>query len=215
MKKIMMFSILALILAITSACGKNEINKSDDQVSEPIIEEKEEAAVQDEQGIEVDKGLLNVEITLPKDFFEDDDNVDEIIADAKADGVKEVTQNEDGSLTYKMSKSVYHDLMKEMKESLVEYIEDLKGSEDFVSIKDITHNKAFTAFTLVVDPEAFENSFDGFAALGLGMTGLYYQVYAGTTAEDAKVTISMENADTGEVFNTLVYPDDFPDDEEE
>ena len=38
-------------------------------------------------------------------------------------------------------------------------------------------NKSFSKFTLIVDKEAFENSFDGFAALGLAMTGMYYQAF--------------------------------------
>ncbi|MBS4177745.1 hypothetical protein KHA89_09500 [Bacillus sp. FJAT-49731] len=207
----MLCSFLAFVLVLASACGKEEESKKEDQVSKPIKEE--EATDQEERGVEVDKGLLNVEITLPKDFI-GDDNVDEIIAEAKADGVKDITKNDDGSLTYKMSKSVYNDLMKEMKAGTREYIEEIKNSEDFVSIKDITHNKSFSEFTLVVDQEAFENSFDGFAALGLGMTGLFYQVFAGITAEDAKATISVKDAETGEVFNTLVYPDDLPNDED-
>ncbi|CAM4239516.1 hypothetical protein [Lederbergia lenta] len=207
MKRIMILLLLVLILAITSACGKEEEIKKEDAVKEEV------ATAEKEKGVEVEKGLLNVEVTLPKDFI-DGDNIDDVIADAKQDGVKEVTQNEDGSLTYRMSKSVYRDLMKEMEENVVEYIKETKTSEDFASIRDIIHNKSFSEFKLVVDQETFENSFDGFAAIGLGMTGLLHQVFAGTSAEEAKVTISIEDADTGKVFDTIVYPDDLDDLEE-
>ncbi len=201
MKKLIMLITLALLLMV-SACGK-------DMSSKENVEKEEK-----EQGVEVDKGLLNVEVTLPKDFFEEED-VDEMIAQAKEDGVKEAIKNEDGSITYKMSKSDYKEMMKEIDKHALEYIEEIKTSEDFPSIKEVIPNKSFSEFTLSVDQEAFENGFDGFAALGLGMTGLYHQVFAGTPGEKAKVIITLKNADNGEVFNTLVYPDDLEEEEEE
>ncbi|VEF46208.1 Uncharacterised protein [Bacillus freudenreichii] len=206
MKKFIILTILSLLLAITTACGKEAKGDNDTK--------KEKAAEQEEQGVNVDKGLMNVEVTLPKDFFEDE-NVDEMIAQAKENGVKEATKNEDGSITYKMSRADYKEMMKEVDKSALEYIDELKNGEDFPSIKDVSHNKKFSEYTLVVDQEAFENSFDGFAALGLGMTGLYHQVFAGTPAEKTKVTISVENADTGEIFDTIVYPDDLEEENEE
>ncbi|WP_206435589.1 hypothetical protein [Siminovitchia acidinfaciens] len=199
--------LFSLLLVATSACGKDTTSNKNEGAEEKAAEEKE-------QGVEVDKGLMNVEVTLPKDFFEDE-NVDEMIAQAKENGVKEATKNEDGSITYKMSRADYKEMMKEVDKSALEYIDELKNGEDFPSIKDVSHNKKFSEFTLVVDQEAFENSFDGFAALGLGMTGLYHQVFAGTPAEKTKVTISVENADTGEIFDTIVYPDDLEEENEE
>ncbi|MBD8005435.1 hypothetical protein [Bacillus norwichensis] len=199
MKKLIMLITFAMLLMV-SACGK-------DMSSNENVEKEEE-----EQGVEIDKGLLNVEVTLPKDFFKEED-VDEMIAQAKEDGVKEAIKNEDGSITYKMSKSDYKEMMKEIDKNALEYIDEIKTSEDFPSIKEVIHNKSFSEFTLSVDQEAFESGFDGFAALGLGMTGLYYQVFAGTSGEKAKVTITLKNADSGEVFNTLVYPDDLEEEE--
>lgn len=61
---------------------------------------------------------------------------------------------------------------------------------------------------MVVDRAKFENSFDGIATLALGATGMYYQAFNGVNAEEAKVTIHFEDADTGETFNTTVFPDD-------
>lgn len=207
MKKVITLLLLSLLLVATVACGKDTASNKNEDKEEKTAEDKE-------QGVEVDKGLMNVEVTLPKDFFEDE-NVDEMIAQAKENGVKEATKNDDGSITYKMSKSDYKEMMKEVDKSALEYIDELKSGEDFPSIKEVTHNKKFSEYTLVVDQEAFENSFDGFAALGLGMTGLYHQVFAGTSAEKAKVTISVENADTGEIFDTIVYPDDLEEENEE
>lgn len=206
MKKAILFSVLSFMLVVTAACGKEEANKNQD-----AVQEEEES--QEEKGVEVDKGLLNVEVTFPAFFFEDEE-MDEVIAEAKADGVKEVTKNEDGSLTYKMSKSVYKELMKEMETNTVEYVDEIKDGEDFASIKDITYKKSFSEFTLVVDQEAYENSFDGFAILGLGMAGMYYQVFDGKMADELKVSIFVKDEASGEIFDTVVYPDDLQDEEE-
>ncbi len=178
-------------------------------VEEPEEEPAEEVVADEpeEQSIEVDKGIFSVEITLPASLFEGE-NIDEVIAEAKENGISEVKVNDDGSLTYKMPKSKHNEIMREMRDDLLEYIEETKNSEDYKSIKDINHNKAFSEFTLVVDQEAFENSFDGFAALGLGISALYYQLFDGVAPDNYKVTIFIENANTGEVFNTIVYPDD-------
>lgn len=52
----------------------------------------------------MDKGLLNVEVTIPATLYKGQD-IDSIISEAKNSGIKEVIKNDDGSLTYKMSKS--------------------------------------------------------------------------------------------------------------
>ena len=190
-------ALIFIPLFILSACGNDEKNDAIEDVS------KNE---EENQSVEVDKGLLNVEITLPASFFGEEEN-DEIIANAKADGVKDVIVNDDGSLTYKMSKSKHKEMLTEVKAGLLETIDEIKVSEDFVSIKDVEHNKSFTDFTIIVDQEMFENSFDGFATLGVGMSAMFYQLFTGTNADDYKITIDIQDEATGELIDTVVYPD--------
>ncbi|WP_010676880.1 hypothetical protein [Bacillus timonensis] len=194
------FALLLLFMMVLSACsGDKEENKA--------TKDKESTEETQDEQINVDKGLINVEVTLPASMFEGQD-IDKVIADAKAEGVKEVTKNEDGSLTYKMSKAKHKEMMKDMETSINETIEDMKTGEDYVSIKDVTHNKDFTEFTLVVDKSAYENSMDGFAVFGLGISGAYYQMFNGVSEDDYQVTISVKDQATGEVFDKVVYPDD-------
>lgn len=197
MKKISyILMLLVIFLAACSADESAEGEKSTDQKQE----EKEGEAVN------VDKGLLNVELTLPASFFEGED-IDTVIAEAKKEGVSEVTKNEDGSLTYKMPKSEHKKMMTEMGTSITESIEEMKSSEDYVSIKDVTHNKSYTEFTLLVDKESYENSMDGFSIFGLGLQGSMYQMFNGANPEDYKVTVSVKDEVTGEVFDEVIYPD--------
>lgn len=154
-----------------------------------------------------EKGNDSVEIRLPASMFEGQD-IDEVIAGAKETGINEVIKNEDGSFTYKMSKATHNEVMKETETEILKFIEDTKNGEDYTSIKDITHNKSFSEFTLVVDQGAYENSLDGFAVFGFGILGMYYQLFDGATPDDLEVTIFIEDVDSGDVFGTVIYPDD-------
>jgi hypothetical protein len=67
------------------------------------------------------------------------EDIDTVIADAKKEGIKEVRKNEDGPLTYEMSKAKHKEMMKELQTGILETIEVTKNSEDSVSIKEMLH----------------------------------------------------------------------------
>jgi hypothetical protein len=197
MKKLI-FAALLLLIALLTACNADEEGKA----NEAQQQEKET----DSEGINVDKGLFNVEVTLPASFFEGRD-IDQSIAEAEKEGI-EVTKNEDGSLTYKMSKTKHKEMMSEMKTSLLETIEDLKNGEDFASIKDVEYNKDFSEFTLWVDRNEYENSFDGFAVFGLGLSGAMYQLFDGADPENYNVRLVVKDEATKEIIGEANYPKD-------
>lgn len=206
MRKITMFILSIAVLFLVACSGeKNQIEK-DGGKSTRSSKEAEEL---EEGGIGVDKGLLNVEINLPETFFEGQD-IDEIIEGAKEEGIANVTKNDDGSLTYKMSKSEHKKLMIEMKDELIAYVSELEeNNEDYPSIKEVMYEKSLKAFTLVVDREAFEDSFEGFAVMGLGMAGMSYQLFDGVDLEKNKVKIYLKDIEAGEIYSEVVYPDAF------
>lgn len=205
MKKMLSLMFLLMIILLV---GCSSGNNTEGELSAPPAQETKAAAeATDQPAIEVDKNLLSVEITLPASMFEGQD-IDEAIAKAKEDGVKEATKNEDGSVTYKMSKSDHEKMLTEMKDSFNQTIEELKSGETFTSIKDITNNKSYSEFTLIVDQQAYEGSFDAFATFGLGIQGMFYQVFDGIASEKVKVTINVQDESTGTVFDTIVYPQD-------
>lgn len=193
MKKLTSLFLAAMLLFLVSCSAE----KTDNQPKET---EKTKS-----EAVNVDKGLLSVTITLPATMFEDQ-NVDEVVANAQKDGIT-ATKNADGSVTYKMSKSKHKEMMKEMKTTVIQTINDAKSGKDFQSIKDITYKDDFSEFTLVVDKAAYENSFDGFAALGLGMSGMMYELFNGVKPEEYKVTINIKDQATQNVFDQIVYPD--------
>lgn len=207
MKKILILPLTLLLSILLVACSQDkesESVKKSDNADKAAEETKDES-------VKVDKGLLNVEITIPASLFEGQD-IDSAINEVKKEGVKEVIKNDDGSVTYKMSKSVHKEMMKEMEKSILDTIEEIKTSKDFASIKDVTYNKSFTEFTITVNKEQFENGFDAMASMGLALKGMYYQLFSGIDSEKFKVTVIFKDDSNGEVINTIVYPDDLNED---
>ncbi|MGA4515671.1 hypothetical protein ACPA0F_00190 [Solibacillus silvestris] len=184
--------ILSTALLILTACSGEE--------------EKKQSADQKEQSLAVDKGLLNVELTLPAEFFEDE-TPEEIEAAAKEKGVKEVKVNPDGSVYYKMSKSAHKKMMKEMEESIVSTVDDLVNGEDFKSFKEISYNKDFTEFDVTVDTASFENSFDAFGLMGLAYVSMFYSAFDGKSSDDIKTKVNLIDEKTGEQTESMVFPD--------
>ncbi|PWU69256.1 hypothetical protein DLJ74_04525 [Gracilibacillus dipsosauri] len=203
MKKLLVFLFCIIFL---TACGF-EVEKNEEEGKEAIdtdTKDSEPNQNDDKEAVEVDKNLLSVEVTIPSSMIE---STDESIAKAEEEGLK-VTENEDGSLTYKMSKSKHKEMMNEIKKQLDQSMEEIKTSGDFPSIQDITSNEDFSEFHLSVDREGYENSMDGFAVLGIGITGMMYQLYDGASPDDYDVTINVKDSKSDEVFDTIHYPED-------
>lgn len=156
------------------------------------------------KNVAVDKKDDEVEVTFPAILYKNI-SIDMISEKAKTDGIDEVIRNDDGSVTYKMSKSVYNDML-ERTDQLINNIIN-KSKEKTETFKDITYDKNFSKFTLVVDQKNYKNSSEVFTTYILGISALNYQVYRGTKADDAKVSIALKNEKTGEVFSEITFPD--------
>lgn len=205
MKKFMLMMTVLSFTLLTGCSSSDTSNAADKDNTEETDQE------QTNEGVEVDKGLLNVEVTLPASMFEGED-VDASIAEVEKEGIK-ATKNEDGSVTYKMSKSKHKEMMKELETGIIESIEDMKNNIDFVSIQEITYNKSFSEFTMVVDQATYENSMDSFVIFGLGLSGMYYQLFNGADVEDYRVKIIVKDKTTDEVMEEVIYPDSLQEEE--
>lgn len=157
--------------------------------------------------LDVEKGFFDVTITLPASMVDSTDT-GATIAEAWDKGIGEVVLNEDGSLTCRMSRSAHSRLMKELREGFDETVEEMKTDGGYPSIREIRCNKNLTIITMLVEREMFENSFDAFAILGLGFSAMFYQLFDGVQEDNLLVTIDVADFETGEVFHTVVYPDD-------
>jgi len=205
---------LMMILCCTGvlvACSEKEATHKETVQTETQEQVEEEKA--DNSGIEVDKGLLHIELTFPKEYFEEDE-LDALRDEMHEEQNADVKQNEDGSLTVKMSKKDHKSMLHEMKESLEESMKEIVEDEEFSSINDISFNNDFSKFKIIVDEAGYQQSWDGFATLTVGFAGMYYQAFAGKDVEKEKVIIELVNAETNDVFDEIIYPDVLDDIEE-
>lgn len=209
--------ILAACLFMLAACGPDSTSSSDsaeggdtNQTEEQAASEEESSSSEEkEESIEVDKNVTGVSVTIPKSFFEiQNQDFDRIKAEAKDKGINEVIDN-GSTVTYKMSKSKHKELMKEMEKQMTAAIEEIKNEDNYSSIQDIQVTHSYSEFMLAVDREEYENSLDGFAVMGLGVTGMLYQLFDGAGPEEYDVTVNVVDAAKEEIFDTIKYPEAF------
>lgn len=194
--KLTRFFIMLFVVMLLAACSDNNDQSQDTEES-----------ANEESGIEVDKGLLNVEITLPASLV-GEEGMEDFEASMKETVDSDITLNDDGSVTVKMSKSDHKKMLEELKEEFVASVDSIIEDESFVTIQDITYNKDLTNIQMIVsDQESFENSFDGFATLSLGIGSLFYQAFDGKDLTKDKITIEIVDQSTNETIHEIIYPD--------
>ena len=147
-----------------------------------------------------------IEIFLPDALFEKED-IEEIIAAAREENDVSIIKENNGHFILIMSRDTHEEIVRALEAGLLEFITDVKTNQAYVSIVDLTYNPSFTEFNIIVNKEAFEQSFDGFAAMGLGVMGMYYQMFSGIDTADIEVTVLVEDNSSGEVFEAYIYPD--------
>lgn len=116
-----------------------------------------------------------------------------------------VTYNDDGSMNYKIPKATHEEILEDMKKEFDKIIEEMKDT----SIIDVENDESFKEITIIVDKEKYRKALDGFKIYSLGFTSMYYQSLDGVDREDMKVTMYLKDQKTGEIFDTIIYPDKF------
>lgn len=162
--------------------------------------EAPEGTTQATDTLKVEENLLSVELTIPASLVGDDAaTLDE---EAKAAGVSEITQNEDGSVTMKMSKIAHQKMLDEFKGSIDESLtEILNDKETYPSLTEITYNEDLTEFTVKVDPATY-GEFEALSAIGLHIAGNVYQALNAVPENQIKTIVNFVNKDTGEIIET-------------
>ena len=195
---------LVAVLLVSGCTGDIDINGDDTTLESSSPQQVED----DGDGIGevvVEENLFSVEVTLPKDFF-DEMTEEELLEYGDEQGFSSTVLNPDGSVTVKMSRSAHNKLLEEMREGVQEYIDELtaEAPRDFTQI---TYEQDMTFFRLEVNRSVWPSSFEvGFASWGLAISGIYYQMFAGIPESDREVVIEYVDAATGEVFDTEVWP---------
>lgn len=158
--------------------------------------------------ISVKKGLFNTKISIPKSFATSTDVEDSgqdsfIIANvAKENGIKNITTNDDGSISMKMSNNAYKNFLTNVKIAIDDYNSDfIKDNTDTCSFREISHDINLTEFNVKANPEEYTNS-DILSAKPLYFFGMLYQSLSATSKDDIKTTVNILDKDTENLIHT-------------
>jgi hypothetical protein len=142
--------------------------------------------------IETVNGFLTVSITMPKDFVGED--ITQEALDEKA-GERYVSArlNEDGSVTYKLTKKQHNDMMGEIVAGIDESLQGMVDGTDY-SFTEIKHNDDYTVFDVTAGGDELGLT-DSFATLAFYMYGGIYGIFTGKTPEKVIVNFYNPNGD--------------------
>lgn len=147
----------------------------------------------------VDMGLFNVTMTIPADYVDTLGITEDSLKEANEDeGIREAKFNEDGSVTYVMTKKKHQEMMDGIKESIDSSLQDMVGSEDYPNITAVDHNDDYTVFTVTTKSTDLSLS-ESFMVMALYMDDGLYNIYAGTPVDN--VHVDFVNADTGKIIS--------------
>ena len=176
-----LIKVLLCILMMLNLVGCSGNKSSDDKKSGNEASEGIQVSTGDDSA-RIYNTVTNVKVTLPASLFE---YVDEEISQEDLDkaafenGFISATLNEDGSVTYVMSKDKYNAYVAELAMSIDKGLEELCNTENS-TIVDIKHNADFTDYTITLDADevGFTESFVSWAIV------LYSAFYYGFTGKD-------------------------------
>ena len=155
--------------------------------SETLSEDEQMQADMDELSaigeVSVENGLLTVSLTVPADLV--GEVTQESLDQGAGDTYISARLNEDGSVTYKMTKSQHAKMLDAMVESMDNSIQELVDSDDY-TFTSIKHNDDFTQFDITLS--ATEIGFaEAFSTIAFYMYGGIYGIFSGHKPENVIV----------------------------
>lgn len=130
--------------------------------------------------IAVDTSADEVIITIPAELVSDQS---EMIEEARKDPLyTSAVPNDDGSITYTMTKESHQKLLEQMKDEFdSQMTETISG---MTTITSVSHNDDMTSFTIhVTDYDSYKSSSDGLIGLSIAMYAAMYGLFSGNQLE--------------------------------
>ena len=147
--------------------------------------------------IEVEENLFDVEFTLPADLV-GETTQEELDVEVAKSGCKYAVLNEDGSVTYVMTKKQHAALLEETRESFMTTLDEMPGSEGYPEMVSVEVNDKFTEYIVTTTNE--ELSFaESFSVLGFYMYSGLYSILEGSEIEN--INVKFVNEASGEVIS--------------
>lgn len=152
-----------------------------------------------EDGLNVEKNLFSVTLTYPASMVDEGTTQDSLNDEIKGiDGIKSATLNEDGSVTYIMTKAYHKQIVDDMAQTIDESMAEMVGSEDYPNFTNVEANEDYTVFTVTTKSKALSLD-ESLSLLQFYTEGAFYSVVSGNDADS--IHVDFINADTGEVID--------------
>ena len=195
-KKVLALAVAAMISL--SACGEESqvVESQDPEETTPVVEESI-TPTENMDGLEVDQGLFNVEITIPAEFLGEEITQEDLDAEMAESGFKSVTLNEDGSATYVMTHAQHEEMMDNIRTSIDQSLDEMIDPETYPTFVEITANDDYSHFTVKTTATELGLT-ESFSVLAFYLYGGIYHAFNGTQVDDIAVTFV--NADTGDII---------------
>ena len=129
--------------------------------------------------VQLENGIMTVSLTVPADLaqYTTQETIDAGIGTQYQSAVR----NEDGSITYKMTKAQHQAMVEQLAISFDSSLQELVDDENHM-ISNITRNNDFTVFDVTLDGTELAMS-DAYTAFGLYMYGDMYGIFNGSRPE--------------------------------
>ena len=176
------------VAEIKQALG-TEVEKDDEVVSEEVNEENDLASDMTELeaigDVEVENGILTVSITMPADLV-DDATTQEELNEGAGEYYQTALLNEDGSVTYKMTKAQHRAMLNSFTESFDQALQEMIDDNQTYRIAGIKHNEDYTVFDVTEDNDTLGFT-DSFSVLAFYMYGGIYNIFSGNKVDNIVV----------------------------
>ena len=164
--------------ASKEAAPQENVDTEDDGSSHEMTQEDWDqlAAIGD---VQVENGVMTVSLNVPADLAK---NIRQETIDAGIGTQYQAAfRNQDGSITYKMTKEQHQAMLEQLAVSFDNSLQEMIDNENY-TISNITRNNDFTVFDISLDG-AEPSVSDSFAAFSLYMYGELYGVFNGNRPE--------------------------------
>lgn len=203
-EKILLLLALLGMLSYLSACGGESAPPKNTDTPKPseTIEQGESPtethSLDELNDLNVEKNLFSVEFTVPSSFVEDGITQESLDEAVKDNGYKSATLNEDGSVTYVMTKDQHQEIMDGIKTNIDETLFEMIESEEYPSFKSIKTNEDYTEFTIETTSKELGLN-ESISVIGFYMYGGLYNAFNGTEPSD--IAVIFVNSETGEIIS--------------
>lgn len=216
-KRILIFLLTICCTLSFSSCGNKEdstTKQTTENSTESTPSTASDASSTDSLeaigNVDVDENLIDVTITIPSDII-GEVTQEELDESTKNKGYKSATLNEDGSVTYVMTKKQHKELLSVISEEIDKGTSELVGSDTLPDVTSITANDNYTLFTITTKNSETSIS-EVYSVATFYSFGGMYSAFSGEDIDN--IHVDFINAESGELIESYDSKDLEESDEE-